>query len=158
MLIMRTIIGASALALLIATAAPATAQRVKAGVLTCDVSAGMGFIIGSSKSVSCVFRPDQAGPTENYAGSFSTFGLDIGATAAGVMIWGVFTATSAGPGFLTGDYVGAGAEVTLAAGLGANVLIGGSNRTVALQPLSVSGQVGLNFAVGLADLRLQSVR
>ncbi len=76
-----------------------------------------------------------AGPTENYAGSFSTFGLDIGATAAGVMIWGVFTTTSAGPGFLTGDYVGAGAEVTIAAGLGANVLIGGSNRTVALQPL-----------------------
>jgi hypothetical protein len=39
------------------------------------------------------------------------------------------------------------------AGLGANVLIGGSNRTVALQPLSVSGQVGLNFAVGVAELR-----
>jgi hypothetical protein len=74
------------------------------------------------------------------------------------MIWGVFTETSAGPGFLAGDYVGATAEATLAAGLGANVLIGGSNRTVALQPVSVSGQVGLNFAVGIADLRLQPAR
>ena len=155
---MRTIIGASALAFTIAIASPATAQRIKAGVLTCDVSAGMGFIIGSSKTVTCTFRSDQAGPTENYTGTFSRFGLDIGATAAGVMIWGVFTETSAGPGFLAGDYVGATAEATLAAGLGANVLIGGSNRTVALQPLSVSGQVGLNFAVGIADLRLQPAR
>ena len=105
-----------------------------------------------------MFRPDQSGPAENYTGSFSKFGLDIGATAAGVMIWGVFTETSAGPGFLAGDYVGAGAEATLAAGLGANVLIGGSNRTVALQPLSVTGQIGLNFAIGLADLSLQSAR
>ena len=118
----------------------------------------MGFIIGSSKAVSCTFRPDQAGPTENYTGTFSRFGLDIGATAAGVMIWGVFTATSAGPGFLAGDYVGATAEATLAAGLGANVLIGGSNRTVALQPVSVSGQVGLNFAIGIGDLHLRSSR
>lgn len=155
---MRTIIGAAALVLAIAIAPPATAQRIKAGVLTCDVSAGMGFIIGSSKTVSCTFRPDQAGRTENYTGTFARFGLDIGVTAAGVMIWGVFTETDAGPGFLAGDYVGATAEATLAAGLGANVLIGGSNRTVALQPVSVSGQVGLNFAVGLADLRLQPAR
>lgn len=155
---MRTFIGASVLAFLIAVTTPADAQRLKAGVLTCDVSAGMGFIIGSSKTVSCVYRPDQAGPTENYTGTFSRFGLDIGATAAGVMIWAVFTESSAGPGFLSGDYVGATAEATLAAGLGANVLIGGSNRTVALQPLSVSGQVGLNFAVGLADLHLELAR
>ena len=59
----------------------------------------------------------------------------------------------AGPGLLAGDYVGASGEATIAAGLGANVLIGGSNRTVALQPLSVTGQVGLNLAVGVADLQ-----
>jgi hypothetical protein len=71
------------------------------------------------------------------------------------MVWGVFTETNRGPGFLAGDYVGASGEATIAAGLGANVLIGGSNRTVALQPVSVSGQVGLNLAVGVADLRLR---
>jgi hypothetical protein len=72
------------------------------------------------------------------------------------MVWAVFTGTEGrGPGFLNGDYVGASAEATLAAGLGANVLVGGSNRTVALQPLSVGGQVGLNLAVGVANLRLQ---
>jgi hypothetical protein len=70
------------------------------------------------------------------------------------MVWGVFTDTVAGPGFLAGDYVGASGEVSLAAGLGANVLLGGSNRTVALQPLSLSGQIGVNLAVGVASLRL----
>lgn len=150
----RTILGGLALA--VAFAQPAAAQRVKAGVLTCDVSAGMGFIIGSSKSVFCNFSPDQPGPPEAYIGTISKFGLDIGATTGGVMVWVVFTGTGGyGPGFLTGDYVGATAEATVAAGLGANVLVGGSERTIALQPVSVSGQTGLNVAVGVANLRLQ---
>ncbi len=119
------------------------------------MSAGFGFIIGSSKSVFCMFTPDQGGPPEQYVGSIRKFGLDIGVTAAGVMVWGVFNETTRGPGFLTGDYVGATGEATVAAGLGANVLIGGSNRTVALQPVSVTGQVGLNLALGVADLHLQ---
>jgi hypothetical protein len=152
---LRLAIGAIAVALAVMTTEPAAAQRVRAGLLTCDVSGGFGFIIGSSKQVSCVFAPDQPGPQEAYVGSFSRFGLDIGATAAGVMIWAVFTGTTWGPGFLTGDYVGASGEATIAAGLGANVLIGGSNRTIALQPLSVSGQVGLNLALGIGDLSLR---
>src|SRR5262249_42268494 len=80
----------------------------------------------------------------------------IGVTSRGVMVWGVFTETVAGPGFLTGDYIGASGEATIAAGLGANVLIGGSNRTVALQPISVTGQTGLNLAVGVANLQLRA--
>jgi Protein of unknown function (DUF992) len=152
---LRLAIGAIVVALAVMTTEPAAAQRVRAGLLTCDVSGGFGFIIGSSKQVSCVFAPDQPGPQEAYVGSFSRFGLDIGVTAAGVMIWAVFTGTTWGPGFLTGDYVGASAEATVAAGLGANVLVGGSNRTIALQPLSVSGQVGLNLALGIGDLSLR---
>jgi len=146
---------AATLAIAVMFAQPAAAQRIRAGLLTCDVSAGFGFIIGSSKSVFCTFAPDQGGPPEQYVGSIRKFGLDIGVTAAGVMVWGVFNETTRGPGFLTGDYVGATAEATVAAGLGANVLIGGSNRTVALQPVSVTGQVGLNLALGVADLHLQ---
>jgi hypothetical protein len=152
----RFAIFGAALAVVLAAAQPAAAQRIKAGLLTCDVSAGFGFIIGSSKSVFCNFSPDQPGPPEAYAGSISKFGLDIGVTAAGIMVWAVFTGTGGyGPGFLSGDYVGASAEATVAAGLGANVLVGGSNRTIALQPLSVGGQVGLNLAVGVANLHLQ---
>jgi hypothetical protein len=75
------------------------------------------------------------------------------------MVWGVFTNTTMrGPGFLAGDYVGASGEASIAAGLGANVLVGGSNRTIALQPVSVSGQIGLNLAIGVADLSLRPAR
>jgi Protein of unknown function (DUF992) len=153
---LRHAIGAVVLALAVASADPAAA---KAGVLSCDVSAGIGLIIGSQKSVQCVYTPDVPGPQEAYVGAMTKFGLDIGITAGGVMVWAVFSGTSGyGPGFLAGDYVGASGEATIAAGLGANVLIGGSNRTIALQPVSVSGQVGLNLALGVADLSLRPAR
>lgn len=153
---LRHAIGAAAVILALGAADPAAAQRIRAGVLTCDVSAGIGFIIGSSKRVNCNYMPDQSGPPQAYEGAFTRFGLDIGITGGGVMVWAVFSSTTnQGPGYLAGDYVGASGEATIAAGLGANVLIGGSNRTVALQPLSVSGQVGLNLAVGIGDLSLR---
>ena len=153
---LRLAIGAIAVALAVIATEPAAAQRPRAGLLTCDVSGGIGFIIGSSKQVSCVFAPDQPGfPQEAYVGSFSRIGLDIGITAAGVMVWAVFSETTRGPGFLAGDYVGASGEATIAAGLGANALVGGSNRTIALQPFSMSGQVGLNLALGIGDLSLR---
>jgi Protein of unknown function (DUF992) len=152
---LRHAIGAMAVALAITSADPAAAQGVRAGLLTCDVSGGIGLIIGSQKQVSCVYAPDAPGPQQAYVGSFTRFGLDIGITGGGVMVWAVFTGTAGGPAFLAGDYVGASGEATIAAGLGANVLVGGSNRSVALQPVSVSGQVGLNLAVGIGDLSLR---
>jgi hypothetical protein len=154
----RHAIGAAVLSLIVALPGPTAAQRIKAGVLSCDVSAGIGLILGSQKQVSCLYTPELPGPQEAYIGAITRFGLDIGITAGGVMVWAVFSGTSGGPGFLTGDYIGASGEATLAAGLGANVLVGGSNRTVALQPLSVSGQIGLNLALGVADLSLWLVR
>jgi len=155
---MRHVLAAAAFVAMVASAQPAAAQRVKAGVLTCDVSGGIGLILGSQRQVSCVYTPDLPGPQEGYIGSFTRFGLDLGITGGAVMVWAVFSGTSAGPGFLAGNYVGASGEATIAAGLGANVLVGGSNQTVALQPLSVSGQVGLNIAVGLGDLTLRPAR
>jgi hypothetical protein len=155
----RKAIAAAALLLAFAALDPAAAQRVKAGTLNCDVSAGFGFIVGSQRSVICTFVPDGGGPGEFYTGTISRFGLDIGATAGGHMVWAVFAEYyGPRPGVLAGDYVGATGEATVAVGLGANVLLGGSNRQVALQPLSVSGQVGLNLAVGVADLRLRPGR
>jgi hypothetical protein len=154
----RYAVGAAALTLVVASAAPAAAQRVRAGALTCDISAGMSFIVGSQKSVVCTFAPEPPGPQQVYSGSITKFGLDVGATGGGVMVWAVFTDSIAPPGaaFLAGDYFGASGQVTIAAGLGANVLIGGSNSTVALQPISVDTSVGLNFALGVAELHLRA--
>jgi hypothetical protein len=147
-----------ALALLSLHSGFAQAQWIRTGVLTCDVSGGIGLIIGSQRSVNCTFASDQPAPPENYFGYISKFGLDVGVTTGGVMVWGVYSSTNRGAGFLAGDYAGATGEATVVAGLGANVLLGGSNRTVALQPLSVGGQVGLNLAVGVANLSLRPSR
>jgi hypothetical protein len=154
----RYVMAVAALAMSVALSGPAAAQRSKVGVLNCDVSSGWGWIIGSVKSVSCVFLPDNRGPQEYYVGTISKFGLDIGATGAQQMVWGVFADTGGGRFALSGDYVGASGQATIAVGLGANVLLGGSNRTVALQPLSLTGQVGLNVAAGVAELQLRAGR
>jgi hypothetical protein len=157
----RKVALAAALALAAISLDPAAAQRptrAKTGVLNCDVSGGWGWIIGSQKAVNCVFIPDNGGPREAYVGTISKFGLDVGATSRSQMTWSVYADTTGGHAALAGDYGGATGEATVALGLGANVLVGGSNRTVALQPLSITGQVGLNLAVGVAELHLRPVR
>lgn len=150
-----------AVAAAIGLPAPSMAQapnRTKVGTLTCDISGGIGMIIASKKGVACMFTPAQPGPREVYTGSITKFGLDVGATAGGEMVWSVFAPTNKHFGALAGNYGGASAEATVGAGLGANVLVGGSNRTVALQPVSVQGQAGLNLAVGVSELQLQPAR
>jgi hypothetical protein len=132
-------------------------NRVRTGVLTCGVSGGVGLILGSQKSTICTFNP-RRGPNERYVGVIRRFGLDIGATTRGVITWAVFSAGPVQRGALAGSYVGGSAEATVGAGLGANVLVGGFQRSVALQPVSVSGQTGLNFALGVGDLELRPAR
>ncbi|HKC32285.1 MAG TPA: DUF992 domain-containing protein [Xanthobacteraceae bacterium] len=154
----RIIITSAALVLAALTGSAQAQDRVQSGSLTCDVSAGIGLIIGSQRNVSCTFTPSLPGPIEYYTGTISKLGVDLGVTAGGVMVWLVFAPTSRPVGALAGTYVGGSAEASVIAGVGANALVGGSNRSVALQPLSVSGQVGLNIAAGVAGLDLRFVR
>jgi hypothetical protein len=149
------VVGLMTCGLVVAHAPPAQAQSyIKAGVLTCAVSPGIGLIITSSKSLSCTFTPDFRGP-EYYGGTIRKVGIDIGITGATVIVWAVLSSVQGFPvGALAGTYGGVSAEATVGVGLGANVLLGGSNRNFALQPLSVQGQVGLDFAVGITQLEL----
>jgi hypothetical protein len=135
--------------------APAQAQSVKAGTLTCNVASGFGFIFGSSKSVNCNFAP-VSGPPQHYTGSIDKFGVDIGFTSGGVLIWLVLapTNTSPAPGALAGSFGGVTASATAVVGAGANVLIGGAGNAISLQPLSIEGNTGLNVAAGVAGLTL----
>jgi|ERR1700728_695995 len=128
-------------------------RRVEVGSLECSMSSSVGLIIGSQRNVSCYFKVGGT-PVETYTGTMTRVGLDIGVTTGGAIIWAVFADTNRFAGMLAGTYAGASAEMSIAAGLGANVLVGGSNRTVALQPLSVQGQVGLDIAAGVAALEL----
>jgi len=150
---------AAAAALTAVVAAPAAAQeRTQVGQLTCDISGGIGLILGSQRTLNCTFAPSVPGPVEIYAGTLTKLGVDIGVTAGGAMVWLVYAPTSRPAGALSGSYGGATAEATVGAGVGANVLIGGSNRTIALQPVSLQGQSGLNVAAGVAGIDLRLVR
>jgi hypothetical protein len=157
----RTVFVASAIAaaVLAMAAKPAAAQpaRIQVGTLECSLSSGVGLIVGSQRNVNCNFKPD-GGPPEMYTGTMTKIGLDIGVTSATVIVWTVFTGTNRYSGMLTGTYSGAQAEATLGAGLGANVLIGGSNRSVTLQPVSLQGQLGLDIAAGIGTLDLHLVQ
>jgi hypothetical protein len=133
----------------------AAQQPAQVGTLVCDVSGGLGMIIASHKQIQCVFNPSVPGGRDAYVGAITKFGLDIGATTSGQIVWAVFAPTSLVFGALAGTYAGATAEATIAVGLGGNVLVGGSNRTIALQPLSVTGQTGLNLAAGVASIELR---
>jgi hypothetical protein len=138
--------------------AAAAQDRTQAGQLTCDISAGIGLIFGSQRTLNCTFTPSVPGPVEYYTGTLTKLGVDIGVTDRGALVWLVYAPTTRRAGALSGSYGGATAEATVAAGLGANVLIGGSNRTVELQPLSLQGQSGLNVAAGVAGIDLRWVR
>jgi len=129
-------------------------REVQVGQLTCSLSASVGLIVGSQRNVNCIFRGAPGEPEEAYTGTITRVGLDVGFTAGGVIVWTVFADTNRYAGMLAGTYGGPTAEVSVAAGLGANVLVGGSHRTVALQPVSLQGQVGLDIGAGISALEL----
>lgn len=126
---------------------------VNVGVLDCQVSGSVGYLIGSDKTMSCVFKRAD-GSSENYRGEIKRYGLDIGFTRDTRMFWGVVAPGNVARGALAGTYGGAGADVAAGLGVGANALFGGGNSQIALQPVSVSGSVGVNIAAGVAKLTL----
>jgi hypothetical protein len=151
---MKKIAAVSMLALGLA-ASPAMAEGgIKVGLLTCHVNGGIGYIIGSSKKVDCVYKPAGNGAPEHYHGRIGKLGVDVGITADTVIGWAVFAPGKIKAGALKGSYNGVSAEATVVAGLGANVLVGGFRKTINLQPVSIQAQTGLNVAAGIASLNL----
>jgi len=146
---------AAAVGLASAFATPAAAQGgVNVGNLTCNVSSGWGFVFGSSRALNCTFA-GAGGRYEYYVGNIMKFGVDIGYTQGGVLIWTVIAPTAViAPGSLAGSYAGGTASATVGVGVGAHALVGGSNNTIALQPLSIEGNRGLNVAAGIGAINL----
>jgi hypothetical protein len=134
---------ATAITLLVASVAAASAQqlmqRVQVGILECRGGASVGFVVGSVTNLGCVLRVDGA-PEDRYIATIRKVGLDLGITQESALAWGVYAPVARlGPGDLAGDYAGAQGSATLGVGVGGNVLIGGSDNSIALQPLSVQG-------------------
>ena len=151
-----------AVTMLVATFAATNAQqpmqRVQVGVLECRGGASIGFIVGSVTNLGCVLRIDGI-PEDRYVATIRKVGLDIGITEESALAWGVFAPTARlGPGDLSGNYAGVDGSAAIGVGVGGNVLVGGSNNSIALQPLSVQGQVGLSVAAGLESLELRPGR
>jgi opacity protein-like surface antigen len=131
---------------------------VKIGYLSCDVGSGAGYLIGSAKELACDFRSVRGSHSDAYSGFVKKLGVDLGYTARGKMVWAVFAPTAGyHHGALAGTYVGAAAEATVGVGIGANVLLGGTEGAIQLQPISVEGQLGLNVAAASATVTLHPV-
>lgn len=151
----------AAAAVLAALATPATAQSpggwTQVGALMCKVDPSVGFILVGHQPMQCTYTPSLApAPPQYYDGAINTVGLDIGVSAGSVLGWGAFAPTNGLPaGALAGEYVGASADVGALLGAGANVLVGGSVRTIALQPLSLQGSIAFNAVLGVSSLKLR---
>jgi len=154
--IQRIIPALALMSVMIGPIGAAQAQYNRSGMLNCKMAPSIGLIVGSHQALNCRFVPDRGIP-ENYVGSITNVGIDIGVTAGGAMGWAVLLATtSPNPGMLAGTYVGASGDVAAGIGAGANVLVGGSNRTVVLQPISVEGEVGLDVTLAISSLELRA--
>jgi hypothetical protein len=152
----------TALALGVLLAAPAAAQAppawTQAGMLRCVVNPSIGFILAGHQSMECRFTQNPPIPPQAYEGALNMIGLNIGISAGGVFGWAVLAPTVGIPaGALAGEYVGASGDIGLGLGAGANVLVGGSARTFALQPVSLEGSVAVDVALGVSALKLRAV-
>ncbi len=152
-IVAASIFTASALVPMTTHAAP-SGDRI--GVLECTVDGGFGLLVGSSKKVNCTFA-QSGGGVDTYTGTISKLGLDIGITGKSYLKWVVFTPTGTElPDHpLAGKYAGVSTGLSLGIGLGANALVGGNDKQIGLQPLSVEGQTGLNIALAVSTLRLE---
>jgi Protein of unknown function (DUF992) len=141
---------------LAAMACPAAADnKIKSGILECDVSAGVGLIFSEKQTMNCKFAPLGGGAVDHYTGSIDEVGLSIGATEGGILVWSVLAAQQGVPaGALAGTYKGLSADASVGVGLGENILMGGNNSAFMLQPSSYEGQVGLNVAAGVTTVTL----
>ena len=154
---MNLLLAAIAGALVCAIALPAHAERFRVGRLLCGSTPRIGLGLGSAQSLRWVFHARNSHRQYVYAGRIRRAGIDIGVTSAGVLSWAVFARNSRiGPSTLRGNYVGASGNVAVGPGLGVNVLIGGSRRTIVLQPLSVERTIGFNLAAGVTNPTLDS--
>lgn len=149
------LLGAAAFTLCCGSADAQSSRNVQLGLLNCHGGADIGFIVGSVTHLRCVLT-GTGHPDQGYVATIQKIGLDIGITEDTNLLWAVFAPVDyKGPADLTGHYAGAQGDATFVVGLGANVLVGGSQNSIALQPLSLQSSTGIDISAGLESLDLQ---
>jgi hypothetical protein len=157
MTLRATCFSAVTAALLMATASTGAKANVEVGGLSCRSLGGVSYIVGATMSFQCVFVPSYGGPVHRYVGVIRRVGVDLGWTNGVSLGWTVFAPTGViHPGDLAGSYGGVQGSASIGVGVGANAMVGGSNNTFALQPVSAQAQGGLNVAAGFTGLELRS--
>ncbi|HET7682001.1 MAG TPA: DUF992 domain-containing protein [Xanthobacteraceae bacterium] len=155
----RTLAFSTVAASALAASTAAFAEPVQIGVLECAGGPSVGYVIGSNAALNCVFRPSTRRGGEGYVGSMNRVGLDVGVTTGTGLGWLVFAPSrNVSRGALAGSYGGVSANAAVGVGGGANVLVGGLNNSITLQPVSVQGQTGLNLAATVTNVELRPVR
>jgi hypothetical protein len=138
------------------TPSDAAPAKLVAGTLTCKGHGGVGLIVGSQETLHCIFASPSGAHRRRYVATITKVGVDIGIKGESTLVWDVLSSTSDLPGSaLEGTYGGVTAGAAVGVGGNAKALVGGSNDSVVLQPVSVQGQTGLNIAVGVAGLTLR---
>jgi hypothetical protein len=151
-MIRRLALAGFALAALAITSHTAQA-RVAVGTLECRSPGTISFIVTLNR-YDCRFF-SKNGRSYRYTASVGRIGYEAGITGRETLVWGVFAPTSRiDHNALRGTYIGAHANATIGAGVGANVLVGGSGRTISLQPVSVEGRTGLSAGISAAGLTI----
>lgn len=150
-------LAAGVAAILSFAVSPASAQRYeRIGTLECRVAPNVSFVVGSMRTAGCNFYPVNSRRLHRYRADIGRIGLDLNISAGGVLIWAVHAHNRRlHPGDLRGEYTGASGNIALGLGIGGNILVGGSRNTVALQPLSGEGNIGIGLSVGVAQMRLR---
>jgi Protein of unknown function (DUF992) len=105
-------------ALVIPIASAEAVPPVRAGLLQCQGGQNVGYVLGSTTSLECVFQSEGHRP-EPYIATVRRFGLDLGVTGQTRLTWAVNAPVAqVGRGELAGNYSGIGANASVGLGFG----------------------------------------
>ena len=134
------------------------AEPVQIGSLSCNLGLGDGSFTGEGKMASCIFDPAQdAFSEETYDGEVNSSGPGSGETVNGSMAWLVFapSADSWSEGGLAGSFTAISDEGAFGSSLGRDVLGGGTEGKLALQPLNLGPADTPSVFDGVTEMQLK---
>jgi hypothetical protein len=163
-IISNTVLGL-VIMLSLALAMPAFAGKstagTKIGVMTCETVPHTGFtlLIHSTVNIKCRFESTDGSGVEHYMGETGiSLGVDLSSNIKKQLVYTVFAADfKSGSYKLAGKYAGVGASASIGAGVGAQVLVGGNNDSISLQPV-IEGNTGVGVSAGITYLYIQPER
>jgi len=133
-----------------------TNSRIFIGSLTCNIAGGTGYVLGSSKSMDCVFLGKDGVSTAQYSGTINKVGIDIGYTKAMHTIWRVYSLGSdRAANSLSGTYVGEQGTAAAGSQAGGNWLYGGPNAEIGMVASGIVKEAGYNLAMGIGEMSLK---